>query len=182
MGTYISKLIETNNLIIKDAVMDECDQLQYICSTWTDKLLLEGDEFEENYIFKCLTDGDLPPVEDASKERYCLKSIYSKENNSIVGFIDVYHGYPNLQTLWISIFVLNRDIQSNGFGQQVIKALTKDAVGTNYNKIGLAVHLKNWKALRFWTKAGFDKITGIYGDKDFGQATYALIGLEKNIR
>jgi len=182
MRAYISKLIESNNLIIKDATMDECNQLQYICSTWIDKLLLEGDEFEENYIFKCLTDGDLPPMDSASKEKYCLKSIYLKESNNIIGFIDIYYGYPNLQTLWISIFVLDRNIQNKGFGQEVIEALTKDAIDTNYNKIGLAVQLKNWKALRFWTKAGFSKVIGIYGDKDFGQDTYALIGLEKDIR
>lgn len=185
MREYISKLIETNNLIIKDATMDECEQLQYICSTWIDKELLEGERFEENYIFKCLTDGDLPPVENASKEKYCLKSIYSKHNNNnnnIIGFVDIYHGYPNLYTLWISIFLLSRDIQNNGVGQEVIESLTKDAVETTYKKLGLAVHLKNWKALRFWTKTGFDKITGIYGDKDFMQGTYSLIGLEKNIR
>ena len=45
--------------------------------------------------------------------------------------------------------------------------------------MALAVHLKNWKALRFWTKAGFDKIIGIYGDKVFGEDKYSLIALEK---
>lgn len=44
------------------------------------------------------------------------------------------------------------------------------------------MQLKNWKALRFWTKAGCSKVMEIYGDKDFGQDTYALIGLEKDIR
>lgn len=162
--------------------MDECDEIQHICSTWTYKLFLEGDEFEENYIFKCLTDGDLPPIKGASKEKYSLKSIYLKENNKIIGFIDIYHGYPKEKTLWISIFVLDREIKNNGFGQEVIGALTKDASETYYNKIALAVHLKNWKALRFWTKVGFDKIIGIYGDKDFREDTFALIGLEKNIK
>ncbi|MBD8047898.1 GNAT family N-acetyltransferase [Clostridium sp. N37] len=111
-----------------------------------------------------------------------MKSIYSNKSNDIIGFIDIYHGYPNLQTLWISIFVLDRNIQNKGFGQEVIEALTKDAIDINYNKIGLAVRLKNWKALRFWTKAGFSKVIGIYGDKNFGQDTYALIELEKDIR
>ncbi len=37
MRKYISKLIETKNLIIKDATMDECEKLQHICSTWEDK-------------------------------------------------------------------------------------------------------------------------------------------------
>ena len=60
-------------------------------------------------------------------------------------------------------------------------ALERDATETIYYKIGLGVYLKNWKALRFWTKSGFDKVIGIYGDKVFGQDKYALIGLEKSI-
>ncbi|GAA0121801.1 MAG: GNAT family N-acetyltransferase [Clostridium argentinense] len=64
-----------------------------------------------------------------------MKSIYSNKSNDIIGFIDIYHGYPNLQTLWISIFVLDRNIQNKGFGQEVIDALTKDAIDTNYSPI-----------------------------------------------
>ena len=41
------------------------------------------------------------------------------------------------------------------------------------------MNLKNWKGLRFWTKAGFDKVIGIYGDKVYNQNAFALIGLEK---
>lgn len=168
-------------MIIKDATIDELVDLQHICSTWEDKELVEGEPFEPNYIFKCLTEGDLPPIENASRKHYCLKSIYSKGQCEIIGFIDIYHGYPTLDTLWISIFVLNKDFQNKGFGQEVIEALVMDATDTIYCKIGLAVHLKNWKALRFWTKSSFDKIIRIYGDRVFGQDNYALIGLEKKV-
>jgi ribosomal protein S18 acetylase RimI-like enzyme len=178
---YISKFIDTKNLIIKDATMDECGELQHICSTWEDKELIEGDCFESNYILKCITEGDLPPIQDASKKNYCLKSIYSKHHCNIIGFIDIYHGYPKSNTLWISIFVLHKGFHNKAFGQEVMKSLEKDAAETIYCKVGLAVHLRNWKALRFWTRAGFDKVIGIYGDKVFGQDNYALIGLEKSL-
>ena len=182
MREHISKLIETTSLIIKDATMDECEELQHICSTWEDKELVEGDSFEPNYILKCLTEGDLPPIQDASKENYCLKSIYSKQHCSIIGFIDIYHGYPKSDTLWISIFVLHKDFHSKGFGKEVMESLIKDAMETIYRKIGLGVNLKNWKALRFWTKAGFDKVIGIYGDKAFAQDNFAVIRLEKSLQ
>ena len=104
MREYISKLIETKNLIIKDTNMNDCGELQHICSTWEDKELLEGDSFEPNHILKCLTEGDLPPIQNASKKNYCLKSIYSKHYCCIIGFIDIYHGYPKSDTLWVSMF------------------------------------------------------------------------------
>ena len=56
------------------------------------------------------------------------------------GLFDIYHGYPNSQTLWISIFVLDRNIQNKGLDlrgeQEVIEALTKIfAIDTNYSPI-----------------------------------------------
>jgi len=179
MRGYVSKLIETNNLIIKEATMDECEGLQNICDTWEEKELVEGDSFEENYILKHLTEGDLPPIEDAKRESYCLKSIYSKEHCRIIGFIEIYHGYPKPDIFWISMFVLDKQFNSRGFGQEIIEALSMDLTETIYCRMGLAVYLKNWKGLRFWTKAGFDKVIGIYGDKIYTQNAFALIGLEK---
>ena len=50
-----------------------------------------------------------------------------------------------------------------------------------YSKTGIAVYLKNWRALRFWTKAGFNTINGIKGDKDFSENTFARIELTMNL-
>ncbi len=63
-----------------------------------------------------------------------------------------------------------------------MESLIKDAMETIYRKIGLGVHLKNWKALRFWTKAGFDKVIGIYGDKAFAQDNFSVIALERSLQ
>ena len=49
----------------------------------------------------------------------------------------------------------------------------------NYKKIRLGVHLKNWPALRFWTKIGFDKIIDIVGDELYSADTFASVILEK---
>jgi GNAT superfamily N-acetyltransferase len=167
MSEYISKLIETKNLIIKDITMEEVGELQDIFSTWEDNELIKG---------------ELPPEQHVIKQNYFFKSIYSKHHCKNIGVIDIYHGYPNSDTLWISIFVLHKDFHNKGFGQEVIEALEKDATDTIYCKIGLVIQQKNLKALQFWTKAGFDKINGSYGDKVFGQDNYNLIGLGKVLR
>lgn len=47
-----------------------------------------------DYIYKCLADGDLPLITNANKKYYKIKSIYLKETSELIGFIDMYHGYP----------------------------------------------------------------------------------------
>lgn len=171
--------IKTPRLIIADAHMDECNELQDICSGWDEKVSLEGEPFEPEYIYKCLTEGDLPPLTTASKGLYQLKSVYLKDSGHLIGFIDLYHGYPSIDTLWISIFLLKKEFQQNGYAREVIGFLADESRRLGYLKIGIGVYLKNWKGLRFWTRAGFDRITGIAGDKDYGVDNFARIYLEK---
>lgn len=181
MERIIPEKYETKRLIINNASMQECEKLQKICGTWDDKKLIEGSEYENDYIYTCLTKGDLPPIPNASRENYRLKSIYLKEIGTIIGFFDLYYGYPSTNTIWISMFLISKDHQKNGYAQEVIEFISTEGIKTNYEKIGIGVHLKNWRGLRFWTKAGFDKVFSIFGDDIYSESTYALIGLEKNI-
>lgn len=79
------------------------------------------------------------------------------------------------------MFLISKEYQKKGYAQEVIEFISSEGIKTEYEKIGIGVHLKNWKGLRFWTKSGFDKVLGIYGDDMYSKNTYALIGLEKNI-
>lgn len=48
-----------------------------------------------------------------------------------------------------------------------------------YKEIRINVALKNWSALRFWHKTGFDKINGVFGDKEYSEQSYSSIELVK---
>jgi GNAT superfamily N-acetyltransferase len=166
---------------IIDSSMSECDALQNICESWVDKVLVEGSEFESNYIYNCLTKGDLPPIPNASKSSYRLKSMYLKHTDELIGFTDLYFGYPTNDSAWISIFIIREKFRNNGYAQEAIDIISEECRMLGYKKIGIGVCLKNWRALRFWTKVGFDKVTSISGDKDYSENSYARIGLEKNL-
>ncbi len=43
----------------------------------------------------------------------------------------------------------------------------------------LGVALKNWPALRFWTRAGFDRIITVKGDEIFSESTSAFLVREE---
>lgn len=172
---------ETNRLILSEAVLEEADRLQKICENWENKEIIEGSDFESDYIYKCITEGDLPPIPQGNKENYRLKSIYLKDIGKIIGFTDIYYGYPSEDTVWISIFLIDKGYRKNGYAQEAMACLVSRFKRKGYKKVGIGVQLKNWTALRFWTKAGFNKVLGVFGDDTYGDNTYALIGLEKEL-
>jgi diamine N-acetyltransferase len=169
------------SIVISDSTLDECPDLQNICDSWVDKKLIEGTKFEANYIFNCLTKGDLPPIPNASRSAYSLKSIYIKQTNELIGFSDLYFGYPTNDSAWISIFMIHERFRNNGYAQEAIAILSEGCRLLGFKKIGTGAYLKNWRALRFWTKVGFDQVTSISGDKDYSEKSFARIGLEKSL-
>ena len=168
-------------MIIKNAVIEEEIVLQNLCASWKDKEFLEGNAFSKDYIERGITEGYLPPITNASKDNHRFKSIYLKEEKEIIGLIDLYLGYPNENTLWIGMFLIGTEYQSKGYAHEAFQLLEKSIVDQKINKIGIGVYLKNWRGLRFWVKEGFTKINGIVGDKEFSNATFSIISLEKEL-
>lgn len=181
MDNQFSDSIETSRLVITDAKMEECDKLQKIGEGWENKVLVEGEPFESGYIRRCLVEGDLPPILNASQLNYRLKSIFLKENEVLIGFSDLYLGYPSDNTAWISLMVLDSHFRGNGYAKEAMDAIAQECRVIGFKKIGIGVYLKNWPALKFWTTIGFDKITGISGDEDFGENAFAIVKLEKKL-
>ena len=181
MQNILTEYLETPHLIIRNSTFNDIQELQSVCDGWDEKKYLEGDLFDYNYIEKCLLSGDLPPLDNANKEYYRIKTICSKKDLKIVGFFDIYHGYPKTTSIWISILLIRKEMQKNGFGKEVIEAIAAQGREKKYASLGIGVHLKNWKALRFWRKNGFDKISDIYGDYDFGENNFSIIRLEKSL-
>ncbi|HPR26620.1 GNAT family N-acetyltransferase [Lentimicrobium sp.] len=174
-------MTDSEKIQLSFSVMEECETLQHICDNWIEKEEIEGYSFENDYIYKCLTSGDLPPIANATKEAYQLLSVYSIETNELVGFTDIYFGYPDELTAWISILIITKEHRNKGFAQEVISLLSTRCKKEGFKKLGIGVYLNNWRALRFWTKAGFNTITGIKGEKDFNADSFARIMLEKMI-
>ncbi len=172
---------ESFNLFYRNAEINDIPKLQQICDSWTDKLLVEGEEFEPNYIANCIKNGDLPPIENAKVENYSIKAICHKKDNEIIGFFDIYQGYPSNDVLWISMFVIDRAFQKSGFGSEIIDLLSQNAKENGFKALGIGVHLKNHKAQLFWVKNRFDKILEFQYDIKFNVDTSPVIKMMKII-
>lgn len=170
---------ETQRLIIKDSSMDECEALQRLnkisdyIADWV------GEKTQPNYIYKCLTDGCLPP--GGQKELYQSKSIYNKYTDQLIGFSELYHGYPEEDVFYIGWLFIHPDHQHNGYAQEYVSYILQEASKIGFTEARVGVHLKNWPALRFWTRFGFDKIIGIVGDKEHSEKTFSVLRLQKRL-
>lgn len=177
----MSSYWETERLFVRDAVLDtDLDGLQKLWESTAYIGEYDGQpERKEDDMHKDLTEGDLPP--GGTKEFFRLQPFFTKETSEMVGFITLYHGYPDEKTIWVTFFYVNSSQQKNGFGQEVIQQFATEVAKSGFQKLMLTVALKNWGAIRFWSKAGFDKITGVYGDKTYAINTFAHLGLEKSL-
>ena len=163
-----------DKLVIRSATCEDVLTLQAICDAWIEKGFFEGETLPYNYIEQCLMVGDLPPIPEAKIENYYLFVI--EDNHRIIGLFDIYDGYPQLDTAWISLFLLDVDSRGQGIGKALIQMITKTIREVGFDSIGLAISMNNRVALKFLISNGFNVIIGMYGDLKF-----PIIGLKKQL-
>ncbi|WP_314589819.1 GNAT family N-acetyltransferase [Paenibacillus terrigena] len=169
---------ESERLEIRDLNSQEIDEVQALYKTSSDISLWGSGEPEAGYIRHCFLEGDLPP--NGTKKNYKIQTIKTNiENIDLIGLLSIYCGYPTENIAYISFLCIGNQFKSLGYGQEVINQLIEELRKLEYKEIRINVSLKNWSALRFWIRLGFDKINGIYGDKEYKENTIANLELSR---
>lgn len=167
-------------LIIQDLNPENLQGVQAVYDSCRYLLDWEGRaaEYSPTFIFKLYQNPALPLNGILASVK--LQAVSYKQK--VIGFIELYHGYPTTTTLWIGTFLIHKDFQQQGFGLEVIHQLCQEAQKIGYKTIELGVALKNWAGIRFWTKLGFDKIKRHWGAKVYTPENFAGIVLEKTLQ
>jgi diamine N-acetyltransferase len=173
---------ETNRLVVHTSEMEEVTELLAVFNScayvepWDPTFRPVKAEEIAQLVSSSLGIGENPD------ERFRIQTIRLKEGHEIIGYFHVYHRVPHPDTVWISIFLVRQDIQKQRFGQEVFDGLVDQlrSVG-GWNGIWLKVYLKNWPALRFWTRNGFTQIKEVRGDAQYSENTHAALVLEKKL-
>lgn len=183
MTEHFQKCWNTDRLQVRNLVKEDTPRLQeiltalYAKSNWGAVSL---EEYQPDYFDCLLNRPELPPNGDLElvQNQVILKS----EEQSCVGWMELYHGYPNEKTLWIGSLFFHPDGQGKNYGTEIIREVVNQAKQLNgYRSIQLGVYLRNWPALRFWKKVGFDKIVTYSGDKAFGLDKNCKVALELSL-
>lgn len=114
-----------------------------------------------------------------ARESYRIQAI--RLDTEIIGYLEYYEGFPAKDILFIAFLYIHPDYQKNGLGQQVVGRLSELAKALAYKRVRINVYLKNWPALRFWTKMGFNRIWKVYGDKVYSESTFASMEMDKEL-
>ena len=81
----------------------------------------------------------------------------------------------------ISMFVLHPACQKGSFGTEIVAGLVQTAKAISHHAIWLEVFLKNWPALRFWIKSGFNTIIDIDGAPEHDATSHASMVIAKTL-
>ncbi len=90
------------------------------------------------------------------------------DEKELVGVLDIILRYPDVETVYIGLFMIDKRFQSDGRGSKIIMELI-DFLTLDYKFIQLALMKENKAAQAFWEKNGF-KIIGNEVDLEHGNA------------
>lgn len=121
----------------------------------------------------------LPP-KGSSSQMYNL-TLRTRDNQSIIGLLGVYEGYPTAHIAYLGQLFFHAQLQGQGLGREIYGQLENYLRLRAMRAVRVGVALRNWKALRFWIKCGFKSITGMSGDLEFSRDNHAFLELEKQL-
>lgn len=170
----------TKNLLIRDAELADIQTMEKIaqkCSyieQWT------GLKYEKGEMLKEFQGEILPPK--GKKHLNRLQIITLRKSKEAIGYVSMYHGYPEKKTAWIGALMILPKHQGKKYGQQFVTQFSKEAKKLKgFSSVGIGVAVKNWPAMRFWIANGFTEILKIKGDKTHGEKAFADLHLLKKI-
>ena len=162
--------IQTINISMKNDLQALLDSTSYISeySGFTDNKTAEEEILEP----------DFPG--NGKKENTRLECVYD-ENNEMINYCQYYKNYKNNKTIFLGGFFIKRNKQKNGLGKKILKLYEEKWKQEGYTEIILQVDIKNWVAIKFWYRNGYNKIVDWIGDFEYSAKTYAMLRLEKRI-
>lgn len=173
---------QTQRLLISDSTLDEVETLQAIndivpqTQSW-----MQSDENPTCSMRQVLEQGALPPVPERSLEYFRLQSVRLRSSGELIGFLGVYHGFPQPDVFWINAFTFHPDCQGTGYGPELFLALSEMVrqLGS-YACMRSYVSLDNLPSLKMCVKVGMNSILEVAGDPSHPDQWHVL--LEKSIR
>jgi len=96
------------------------------------------------------TISDFPP--------YNVYKIGVSQNGQAVSFLSILEKYPDADTLYIGLLLVDETLHRKSIGTSIMKALFTIAADQNFKSLRLSVQENNTSGLHFWKKMGFSEI------------------------
>jgi L-amino acid N-acyltransferase YncA len=147
--------MDKNNLILSEASFSDLEEMNSVYEEIKKYFSFDNDN-EYKTPKQCIVEGDLPPgIKD--KDKYNIFTIRYKDE--LIGYYDTFEGYPSNNILYISLLFICEKYRKSGFGKYILESIFDYCKKRNLDEIRIGVSLKNWSAINFWFKSGFNEIT-----------------------
>lgn len=93
----------------------------------------------------------IPPESSCEKKNYKL----IKLNDLDIGVIDYIVNYPDEDTIYIGLFMIDGRFHRDGYGREFLKEFIRIIKSQGFKKIRIGVLDNNETALKFWINSGF---------------------------
>lgn len=119
--------------------------------------------FYNNKEYYCLTDGH-PATREICEDTICgfssynIHSIGISRNGQAISFLSILDGYPDADTLYIGLLLVDERYKRQSVGTSIIEALFTIAANLKFKNLQLSVQENNISGLHFWKKMGFYEI------------------------
>lgn len=168
-----------NHLNFKKASIADVPLLMAIGDSWKEKVQTEGEAFEESYLIDTINNASLPPIPEAREDHFGIYLITDSTKNDLpIGLLELYFGYPDPETLWIALFIVDEKHRRNHYGYESVQAMKDFAKSLGATHLGIGVSLKNWRGMHFWHAVGFNSITKVVGETVFTPEGKAMVSLK----
>lgn len=77
------------------------------------------------------------------------------EGNELIAVMDIIENYPDNETVFIGLFMVEKGRQKTGIGTSVVSEFFRSAKAAKYKKVRLGYVKTNLSARDFWKKQGF---------------------------
>lgn len=110
-----------------------------------------------------MTDGH-PATREICEETICGFTSYNvfnigvSQNGQALSFISLLDGYPDPDTLYIGLMLVDEKFKRQSVGTSIVKALVTIASTLQLKYLRLSVQENNICGLNFWNKMGFYEI------------------------
>jgi GNAT superfamily N-acetyltransferase len=141
---YTVKMLEPEDAPILQKLYEACFDIFILTEGVFPEPTAAKDEFEA-----------LP--EGKTKNDKFIWGLFDK-NDVLMGMIESIRSYPDDETWWLGLMMLNPNYRGKKLGISFYKAFEKWIVSQNFNTISLVVIATNIVGLSFWKKVGFDII------------------------
>ena len=85
-----------------------------------------------------------------------------KLNNEYMGVIDYIMEYPDLDAIYIGLFIIENSLQACGHGNRIMQNFEAMIKEKEFNRIRLGVLHNNESGFKFWENRGFKVIKEMY--------------------